>query len=254
MVGASKANRAWAIRHACFAIAGLAISASLCRAQEMPRTRAATAPHMSVVGFGERRTRYHDLGAPQPPDFLQVTEVTDNELVNARINQTTFHIPKKYVGFYDKKDHGILTMYFLLPKVVPVRQFSHFAATQALFFSILAATTSTGPYLDRLKAEGKLRTTPYGFGLQQLPPGLVIGAPQYGPPDVRNFMGYAGGHRVLILCVGLRHAHLLPPRCHYTFVVDKKYSLQLDIPLSYLPQWKSILTKILSYTASHEVK
>ena len=135
----------------------------------------------------------------------------DEPMDELRINHTTFRIPKKYVGYYDKKTRSVLGMHFLLPSMTPIEPFSigvvgKHKPGQVADVGIQANKwPDPGPFLDRLAAQGKLQTIDYGFGLQEVPPSLLPGPTQnQSDPDIREFLGTLIGQRVAIDCSGFR--------------------------------------------------
>jgi hypothetical protein len=105
--------------------------------------------------------------------------------------------------------------------------------------------------LDRLASEGKLQTTEYGFGLQEVPASIFLGPGQHGPnPEMRGFLGIFNGKRVFITCVGLGQEGALP-RCEYKLAMSD-YMLSINIPIAFLSDWANILSSVVRYVISHE--
>ncbi len=185
--------------------------------------------------------------------------VKDEAIAELRINHTTFRIPQQYVGYYDTKNHSVLGLHFLLPAVTPIEPFSigvpfEHKPNQVADLGIqIMKWPDPDPYLDRLAAQGKLQTTDYGFGLQEVPASALPGPTQNETdPDMREFLGVTNGQRVTIDCSGFRLGGLFV-RCRYAFSLPN-YALSIDIPASFLPKWNDILSALINYAASHEKK
>ena len=160
------------------------------------------------------------------------------------------------MGYYDTKGHGALSLYFLLPEVIPIEPFSiglirENSPAQVADVAILASGPNFEGYLNRLEAAGKLRTSDYGFGLGELSaetvPGNTAGDLN---PRARQFLGVVDGQRVLISCMDY-HVGGLFLRCQYTFSLSD-YAVRLDIPVTFLPEWRTILDALIRYAASQE--
>lgn len=186
---------------------------------------------------------------------ISVAEVADETIT---IRRTTFRIPKRYVGYYDAKQHSVLSLHFLLPDVIPIEPFSigaagGYKATDAADVGVLSIVPGNYSYVDRLRTQGKLAAKNYGFGLRALTVPLFLNSAQRAKDlGVRDFLGKAEGQEVFIHCSGLNDVKGLRS-CEYT-VSFQDYSLQIDIPFSYLPEWRGVLNDVGSYLRSHEVK
>lgn len=217
------------------------------------------------VGYSGTDALFTAIAAPSGPDMYKEKSTpavrigNDEPTAELRIDHTTFRIPKRYVGYYDTKNHSALALHFLLPGVTPIEPFSVGAVggndpRHVADVAILAAKPANyDRYLDRLSAEGKMPTTEYGFGLREAPPSIFLGPSQHGPnPEMRGFLGVLNDQRVFIACIGLGDEGL-GSQCKYTFSMPD-YALQIDVAASFLPMWKEILLAVINYTVSHKEK
>lgn len=191
-----------------------------------------------------------------PKGYLS-QRVKNEEDGTFKINNTIFRIPQRYVGYYAEKCQCSLALHFLLPDVTPIEPFSINTPggpknDHAAHVGILGPyDISMEPYLERLAAQGKLQTTNYGYDLQELPPETVPGPGQTGPaPTARGFLGVVDGRRVVIFCSDYRVGGVFL-RCHYDFLLSD-YTLHVDFPEAFLPEWRNILSALIRYASSHE--
>lgn len=186
---------------------------------------------------------------------ISLTAVADETIT---IRHATFRIPKRYVGYYDAQQHSVLSLHFSLPDVIPIEPFAigavgGYKAVEVADAGVLSIVPGNYSYIDRLKAQGKLAAKNYGFGLRALTVPLFSSSVQQAKDlGVRDFLGKVQGKEVFIHCSGLNDANVLQS-CEYT-ISFQDYSLQIDIPFSYLPEWRGVLSDVASYLQSHEVK